>query len=107
MPKATYTDPNGVAHTLEGDAGTSLMDVAVKNGVPGIVAECGGFMNCASCHVYVDEAWTDKVGGPSEDEVDMLEGAMSDFLPTSRLSCQVKLSEELDGVQVTIAPEQF
>ena len=107
MPRATYIDPTGNEHTLEGDAGTSLMDLAVKNGVPGIVAECGGFMNCASCHVYVDQEWTDRVGGPSEDEVDMLEGAMSDFLPTSRLSCQVPLSDGLDGVRVTIAPEQF
>jgi 2Fe-2S ferredoxin len=107
MPRATYIDPTGNEHTLEGDAGTSLMDLAVKNGVPGIVAECGGFMNCASCHVYVDQDWTDRVGGPSEDEVDMLEGAMSDFMPTSRLSCQVPLSDKLDGVRVTIAPEQF
>jgi len=107
MPRATYTDPSGKEHTLEGDAGISLMDLAVKNGVPGIVAECGGFMNCASCHVYVDETWSGRVGGPSEDEVEMLEGAMSDFLPVSRLSCQVVLSDELDGVHVTIAPEQF
>ncbi len=107
MPRATYTDPTGTSHTLEGDESVSLMDLAVKNGVPGIVAECGGFMNCASCHVYVDDAWTERVGGPSEQEVEMLEGAMSDFLPTSRLSCQVPLSAELDGVHVTIAPEQF
>ncbi len=107
MPRATYNDPAGTDHTLEGDAGVSLMDLAVKNGVPGIVAECGGFMNCASCHVYVDDAWTAAVGGPSEEEVEMLEGAMSEFRPTSRLSCQVPLTPELDGVRVTIAPEQF
>jgi 2Fe-2S ferredoxin len=107
MPRATYTDPTGTPHTLEGDDGVSLMDLAVKHGVPGIVAECGGFMNCASCHVYVSDDWTERVGGPSEEEVEMLEGAMSDFLPTSRLSCQVRLSPELDGVDVTIAPEQF
>ncbi len=107
MPRAIYTDPHGTSHTLEGDNGVSLMDLAVKNGVPGIVAECGGFMNCASCHVYVGDAWTERVGGPSEEEVEMLEGAMSDFLPSSRLSCQVPLSAQLDGVQVTIAPEQF
>lgn len=107
MPRATYIDPAGKEHTLEADAGTSLMDLAVKNGVPGIVAECGGFMNCASCHVYVGQEWTDLVGGPSEGEMDMLDGAMSDVLPTSRLSCQVPLSDGIDGVRVTIAPEQF
>lgn len=107
MPHATYTDPSGNDHTLEGDAGVSLMDLAVKNGVPGIVAECGGFMNCASCHVYVDGAWTERVGGPSETEVEMLEGSLSDPRPTSRLSCQVPLTAEIDGVHVVIAPEQF
>ncbi len=107
MPSATYIDPHGTSHTLEGDDGVSLMDLAVKNGVPGIIAECGGNLNCASCHVYVDEAWTARVGSPSDDEVEMLEGALSDFLPNSRLSCQVPLSAELDGVLVTVAPEQF
>lgn len=106
MPRAHFTDPAGRTHTLDGEPGVSLMDLAVKNGVPGIVAECGGFMNCASCHVYVDQDWAEQVGGPSEDEVDMLEGAMSEMLPTSRLSCQVLLREALDGVRVSIASEQ-
>ena len=107
MPRATFTDPTGTDHTLEGGVGVSLMDLAVKNGVPGIVAECGGFMNCASCHVYVEEPWLAAVGGPSDDEVEMLDGAMSDMTAASRLSCQVLLSDSLDGVHVTIAPEQF
>ena len=107
MPRATYIDPAGKAHPLDGDVGTSLMDLAVKNGIPGIVAECGGFMNCASCHVYVEESWADRVGGPSEQEAEMLEGAMSEMLPNSRLSCQVPLTAEFDGIHVTIAPEQF
>lgn len=107
MPKATYTDPSGSVHVLEGADGVSVMDLAVKNGVPGIVAECGGFMNCASCHVYVDEAWQPVVGGPSEEEQEMLEGAMSEFTSASRLSCQLVLSSATDGIAVTVAPEQF
>jgi 2Fe-2S ferredoxin len=106
MVTVVYQDPQGARHQLEGEPGTTVMDLATKNGVPGIVAECGGFMNCASCHVYVDESWTGRVGGPSEVESEMLDGALSEQLPTSRLSCQVELSDELDGLVVTVAPEQ-
>jgi 2Fe-2S ferredoxin len=82
------------------------MDLAVKNGVKGIVAECGGSCSCATCHVYVDEAFLGKVGeaGPLED--DMLDGTASERKATSRLSCQIKMSDALDGLTVTIAPEQ-
>lgn len=82
------------------------METAVKAGVKGIVAECGGSCACATCHVYVDEAFSDEVGeaGPLED--DMLDGAAAERRPTSRLSCQIKMRDELDGLKVTIAPEQ-
>jgi len=82
------------------------MDLAVKNGVKGIVAECGGACACATCHVYVDEAFADEVGEAGDLEDDMLDGAAAERRPTSRLSCQIKLRSELDGLKVTIAPEQ-
>jgi 2Fe-2S ferredoxin len=82
------------------------MDLAVKNGVKGIVAECGGACACATCHVYVDEAFTGEVGEAGDLEDDMLDGAAAERRPNSRLSCQIKLRSELDGLKVTIAPEQ-
>lgn len=106
MPKVTYFAPDGTETTLEARVGDSVMDIAVKNGVKGIVAECGGSCSCATCHVYVDEAFLSEVGeaGPLED--DMLDGAASERKATSRLSCQIKMSDALDGLKVTIAPEQ-
>jgi 2Fe-2S ferredoxin len=107
MPDITYISPNGTTTTLEARIGDSVMEVAVKHGVEGIVAECGGACSCATCHVYVDDAFTDRVGGPGDLEDDMLDGAASDRLPTSRLSCQIKMRDELDGLLVRIAPEQL
>lgn len=106
MPKVTYISPDGSQTTLEGRDGDSVMETAVKAGVKGIVAECGGACACATCHVYVEDAFAEKVGeaGPLED--DMLDGAAAERRPTSRLSCQIKLSAELDGMTVEIAPEQ-
>lgn len=106
MPSVTYTSPDGTETTLEGRDGDSVMDLAVKNGVKGIVAECGGACACATCHVYVDEAFADEVGEAGDLEDDMLDGAAAERRPTSRLSCQIKLRSELDGLKVTIAPEQ-
>lgn len=107
MPKVTYLGPDGTETTLEARVGDSVMETAVKNGVKGIVAECGGSCSCATCHVYVDNAFTGKTGevGPLED--DMLDGAASERKPNSRLSCQIKMSDELDGLVVEIAPEQY
>ena len=107
----TFIDPDGTSHPLTASVGTSVKDVAVQNGVPGIIAECGGFLSCASCHVYVDEAWVDRTGratdnpDPTEDEI--LDGAMAERLDGSRLSCQVKMTDELDGLVVRVAPEQM
>ncbi|MEY4039158.1 MAG: hypothetical protein RLZZ52_26 [Actinomycetota bacterium] len=106
MPSVTYISPDGTETTLEGRDGDSVMDLAVKNGVKGIVAECGGACACATCHVYVDEAFSDEVGEAGDLEDDMLDGAAAERRPTSRLSCQIKLRSELDGMRVTIAPEQ-
>ena len=73
MPKITYIDPEGTARTIEGEAGSTVMETAIKNNVPGIEAECGGACACATCHVYVDEAWRPIVGEPSPMEEDMLD----------------------------------
>ncbi|HOB56881.1 MAG TPA: 2Fe-2S iron-sulfur cluster-binding protein [Rhodoglobus sp.] len=107
MPDITYISPDGTSTTLEARLGDSVMEVAVKHGVEGIVAECGGACSCATCHVYVDEAFTDRVGGAGDLEDDMLDGAAAERLPNSRLSCQIKMRDELDGLLVRIAPEQL
>ena len=106
MIKVTYVQPDGSEQVVETRAGDSVMQAAVNAGVPGIIAECGGSMACATCHVYVDDAWADKTGERSESEEDMLDCAMSEMKPTSRLSCQVKLTQDLDGLVVHI-PEDM
>lgn len=107
MPTITYLSPDGTSTTLDARVGDSVMEVAVKHGVDGIVAECGGACSCATCHVYVDEAFAERVGGPGDLEDDMLDGAASERLPVSRLSCQIKMRDDLDGLTVRIAPEQL
>lgn len=101
MPKITFIDPDGRTLAHEGEEGLSLMEVAVRNGVPGIEADCGGACACATCHVYVDQEWFEKTGGPSENEASMLEFA-SEPQATSRLSCQIRVSRDLDGLVVTL-----
>ena len=105
MPKITYIDPDGTVRTVDGELGSTVMETAIKNNVPGIEAECGGACACATCHVYVDDAWTDTVGGPSMMEEDMLDFAFA-VKPTSRLSCQIKVKDELDGLVVHVPERQ-
>jgi len=105
MPKITFIDHLGTARTIEGDVGATVMETAVKNGVPEIDAECGGACACATCHVYVDEAWTAAAGTPSSMEEDMLDFAF-DVRPNSRLSCQITVRPELDGLSVTTPAQQ-
>ena len=105
MPKITYVEHNGTEHTVEAEVGSTVMETAIKNMVPGIEAECGGALACATCHVYVDDAWSEKVGAPSAMEEDMLDFAF-DVRPTSRLSCQIKVSAELDGLVVQVPERQ-
>jgi len=105
MPKITYIEHSGTRHVVDAKSGQTAMEAAIANMVPGIVAECGGACSCATCHVYVDEAWTERVGGPSEMEEDMLDFAF-DVRPTSRLSCQIKLTDELDGLVLYVPEEQ-
>ena len=106
MPKVTYDTPDGTEITLDAREGDSVMEVAVKNGVKGIVAECGGACSCATCHVYVDPEFVQAVGEVSDLEDDMLDGAEADRLENSRLSCQIRVSAELDGLKVRVAPKQ-
>jgi 2Fe-2S ferredoxin len=105
MAKITYIDAGGVVRTVDGDIGSTVMETAIKNGVPGIEAECGGACACSTCHVYVDEAWREKTGEPSPMEEDMLDFAF-DVKPNSRLSCQIKVTEALDGLVVTTPERQ-
>lgn len=106
MPKIIYTSPDGKVTELEARDGDSVMETAVKSGVKGIAAECGGSCACATCHVYVDDAFMGTVGEPGDLEDDMLDGAAAERKETSRLSCQIKMRAELDGLRVTIAPVQ-
>ena len=105
MAKITYIDFEGTARTVTGEVGSTVMETAIKNGVPGIEAECGGACACSTCHVYVDEAWTEKTGSPAPMEEDMLDFAF-DVRPTSRLSCQIKVTEALDGLVVRTPERQ-
>jgi ferredoxin, 2Fe-2S len=97
MASITFIDSSEESRTVDADIGSTVMEAAIRNGIPEIEAECGGACSCATCHVYVDDAWSDKVGGPSPMEEDMLDFAF-DVRPTSRLSCQIKVSDGLDGV---------
>jgi 2Fe-2S ferredoxin len=99
MPKIIFIEHDGTCHEIEADVGSSVMEAALRNGVTGIVAECGGSCTCATCLVHVDEAWSMLVGKPSPEEEDMLDFAF-EVKPASRLSCQIKVTEELDGLVV-------
>jgi len=103
MPKITYIEQSGVAHVVEVPVGSSVMQGALDNNVPGIDADCGGECACATCHVYVDAAWLDAVGVPASGS---LEASMPSFAavaqPNSRLSCQIEMREDLDGVIVRL-----
>ena len=105
MPKITYKDFNGNSKTIDVENGLSVMEGAIQNGIQGIDADCGGAMACATCHVYVEEEWFDKIPKAEEAEVDMIDMA---FEPkkNSRLSCQLIVSEELDGLIVTTPEKQ-
>ncbi len=104
MPKLTIVTRSGQETTVEGEAGLSVMEVIRDNGFDELLALCGGSCSCATCHVLVDPAWSAQVGGPNEDEADLLDS--SDHRTSgSRLSCQIPFTDELDGLRVTIAPE--
>ena len=106
-PVIRYLSPDGSLHEIPGRVGDSVMETAVKNGVPGIVAECGGACACATCHVYVDAGSYERAGEREDLEDDMLDGTASERLPSSRLSCQLRIRADFDGFTVRIAPEQL
>jgi|TARA_Y100000590_G_scaffold163758_1_gene187719 2Fe-2S ferredoxin len=105
MPKITYKDKSGNSKTLEVEKGLTVMEGAIQNNVPGIDADCGGSMACATCHVYVEEKWLSKLPKAEEGEVDMIDMA---FEPkkNSRLSCQLIVTDEMDGLEVTTPEKQ-
>ena len=105
MPKITYIDSGGHSRTVEAEVGATVMETALRNDVPGIEAECGGACACATCHVYVDEAWMAIVGEPEAMEEDMLDFAY-EVRPTSRLSCQIRVRDEIDVLIVSIPERQ-
>jgi len=107
MARVTYVEHDGTEHKIEVPQGTSVMQGAVNNMLKGIIGECGGGLACATCHCYVDDAWTSRVGPPSELEQEMLESASSEAKPSSRLSCQIILTDELDGLVVHLPATQY
>jgi len=105
MPKITYIEHDGKTHTIEVASGLSVMEGAVQNNIPGIDADCGGSMACATCHVYVKEEWFNKLPKKEDGEEDMLDMA---FEPkkNSRLSCQIMVSDQLDGLVINLPEKQ-
>ena len=107
MPKAVYVAPDGTRTEVDVALGTSLMQAAVSNGINEIVGDCGGSASCATCHVYVEEAFLDRLPEMQSDEAEMLEGTASERKPNSRLSCQLKMTAELDGITVRTPETQW
>jgi ferredoxin, 2Fe-2S len=105
MVKITFIDSEDTSRTVDAEVGATVMETAIKNGVPGIEAECGGACACATCHVYIEEAWRPKTGEASPMEEDMLDFGF-DVRPSSRLSCQIKVSDDLDGLVVRTPSRQ-
>ena len=105
MPKITYIDNEGNSKTIDVENGLSVMEGAIQNNIPGIDADCGGSMACATCHVYVEESWLNKLSKAEDSEQDMIDMAYNPK-KNSRLSCQIIVSEELDGLTVTTPEKQ-
>lgn len=106
MVKVTFVQADGTRMEVTGDEGDTVMHTAINSDVDGIVGECGGSMMCATCHCYVDDDWSDRTGGRRDGEDDMLECAADEVKQTSRLSCQIKLTPELDGLVIHLPSEQ-
>lgn len=106
MPKVVYVDSAGEERVVDASVGESVMSAAVRTGVPGIIGECGGNVSCGTCHVWVREEYLDQVGGLADMEDDLLDMAVGDRRDTSRLSCQIAMTPELDGLTVDVPDEQ-
>ena len=105
MVKVNFTDHTGTTRTVDVEAGATVMEAAIRNAIPGIEAECGGACACATCHVYFDAPWGEKVGAPTPMEEDMLDFGF-DVRPNSRLSCQIKITDELEGLSLSTPERQ-
>ncbi|WAH55408.1 2Fe-2S iron-sulfur cluster-binding protein [Pseudomonas silvicola] len=106
MPTVTFIEANGTEHAVDARSGTSLMEVAVANLVPGILGDCGGNCSCATCHTYIEAGWAEKVPQASGEELEILEGAL-DVSDNSRLACQIVLNDGLDGLVVRVPLRQY
>ena len=108
MTAVIYVEHNGTRHTVDVPDGDSVMQGAVNNGIPGIVGECGGACSCATCRCTVDAAWAMKVGAPTSDaEKELIEGAEGEYKTNMRLTCQIEISPELNGLIVHLPEKQF
>lgn len=107
MPRITYIAADGAVTILQHPGGTSLMRIAVENNVKGIEGQCGGSLACATCHVYVDAAWVDRLPAATGDEIAMLDFTACERREASRLSCQIELIAALDGIVVRMPENQF
>ena len=107
MPKITFIPYRQEEIVVDAEVGSTVMEAAVRNGVPGIEAECGGACACATCHVYVDPAWADRLPPPEPHELEMLDLTAAERRPTSRLSCQIQLGPELQGLVVHVPDRQY
>ncbi len=105
MPKITFKDHQGNSKTIDVDNGLSVMEGAIQKEIPGIDADCGGSMACATCHVYVSDEWINKISKPEDAEIDMIDMAYEPK-KNSRLSCQIIVSDDLDGLEVTTPEKQ-
>lgn len=107
MVRIRFVDPDGTSRDVELEVGQTLMRAAVDKGIKGIVAECGGACVCATCHVYFDERYLEVIAPPSATENEMLDAVASERLPNSRLSCQIRASDAIDGAVVRLPPTQL
>ena len=105
MTKITYIEHNGKEHTVDVQNGLTVMEGAIQNDIPGIDADCGGSMACATCHVYVEDSWLNKISKAEDAENDMIDMAYNPK-KNSRLSCQIIVSDEIDGLEVNIPSKQ-
>jgi len=106
MPKVVFITLDGSQRVVDAQTDESVMAAAVRNGIPGIIGECGGNCSCATCHVYVDDDYTADVGGANDMEDDLLDLGVADRRENSRLSCQIRMTDDLDGLTVHIPEEQ-
>lgn len=106
MPKIRFIEYDGTEHVVDAEIGQSVQDAALKHSVPGIIADCGGYCSCATCHAYIEGVWKDRLNPPLENEKIMIENAL-DINENSRLTCQIEMTEALDGLVVSLPKSQI